>query len=158
MYYHRKDSGESKAGYEGLGRESGRYPAGSSSQDECYVHNSTECDSRNSGKQRFLRGRWASLSVEARCRNAIDYSKAVNPIAEQLILERIDADLFYKTVSLPAVVSKDSGELLYTTSDTYSAVKSKLRPWIKSQAVAEEQTVEDMAAEWLKTYGNQLNG
>lgn len=74
------------------------------------------------------------------------------------MLDRIDADLYYRSVSLPAVVDSESRELLYTTAEAANALKAKLRPWVIAAKADTPPTDEDMAAMWLKEFGNLIDG
>ena len=73
-----------------------------------------------------------------------------------MVLERIDADLFYKAASMSSVIDEDSGDLMHTTAETARYVKTKLRPWIKLETGEQKLSDEDMAALWLKEYGNNI--
>lgn len=100
------------------------------------------------------------MSVEARCRNAIDYSKSVNPVLEQAILDRIDADLFYKAASIGIAIDSSCESLLYSTEETMDTAKKLLRPWVEQTAGGNSSavTIEDMAARWLQQFGDKVNG
>lgn len=82
------------------------------------------------------------------------------PIFEQAILDRIDADLFYKAAALSAAVSNDGEALVYTTADTMDTARSLLRPWATNVDNTSNggSTIEEMAARWLQQFGENNNG
>jgi hypothetical protein len=57
---------------------------------------------------------------------------------------------------MTTVIDSESGDLLHTTAETARYVKTKLRPWIKIDSGEQELSDEDMAALWLKEYGNNI--
>ena len=84
----------------------------------------------------------------------------MNPLLERAILDRIDADLFYKAATFGVAISEAGDSLVYTTVDTMRLAKELLRPWIEKagNSTGGGATIEDMAVEWLQKFGDGGNG
>jgi hypothetical protein len=103
---------------------------------------------RSGARRKFLQGRWAVLSVEAKCAGAIDYSKPVHPLLETVVQRRLEARLEQESyLTAPSV---DGSDLLYTTNQYVSHVRNLLMPWKeRDRALRQKQRY----AEWYRRFG-----
>lgn len=99
--------------------------------------------------------------MEARCRNAIDYSRDINAKVEQLILNNMELRLCVdKGMMFPRVTSSVNGEetkTMYLSDDFGKAVSDALTPYISPDAHEngdQELDIEDLLTEdWSEFFG-----
>lgn len=78
-----------------------------------------------------------------------------------MILDRIDADLHFKSLSLSGLLDDDDsgGGFVYTTYKAALELKKKLRPYVDySGIVGKDPTLEEMAAMYMERFGKDNNG
>lgn len=93
------------------------------------------------------------MSVAARCRNAIDYTKPIDPLVEKVILEEIELDKLVTDAQLKgSTVINSEGGRQGVSSESIDRLISELLPWLRrnQNKVSDIQTKADR---WEKIFG-----
>ena len=125
------------------------------------------CGFERAGIQfRFLRGHWATLSIEAQCRRVIDYTRSIDPVIESAILSRINAKLCIDVITAtPGHINKD---VAISMARTYLGVENQDLLDLMEYKDAEElkeapaaptavtpPSLDQMAEQWVKIFGSR---
>ena len=93
----------------------------------------------------------------ARCRNAIDYTKKINPIAENAILDALELEILLSDARLKGSnIYTPEGDKQGISSSSVERISDELLCWLsnKRKESNNSRTLESKAERWEALYNN----